>query len=141
MIKFCYETGDGSNTILSNSEQTWTSFFEHGTNSNVCIYLWSNLNAWILASNEWIWNITLKTTKFTKFFIAQTQTLVFRTCSSFANLTRMPYFWLRTIHHRTLNIVWPITIWNRNQMNNCSNHSVYFHRNRPKKRDVCSLTS
>ena len=32
-----------------------------------------------------------------------------RTCSSFGNRTRTPYFWLRMIEHRTLNIVRPIT--------------------------------
>ena len=36
---------------------TRTSFFEHLTNSNVFIYWWSNLNNWILASNEWTSNI------------------------------------------------------------------------------------
>ena len=32
-----------------------------------------------------------------------------RTCSSFGNQTRTPYFWLRTIEHPTSNIVRPIT--------------------------------
>ena len=45
----CY---DGSNTILSNIEQTPTSFFEHRTNSNVVIYWWLNSNTLFLASNE-----------------------------------------------------------------------------------------
>ena len=38
-----------------------------------------------------------------------------RTCSSYGNRTRTPYFWLWTIKHRTSNIVLPITInldWN-----------------------------
>ena len=34
------------------------------------------------------------------------------TCSSFGNRTQTPFFWLRTIKHRTLNIVWPITTKN-----------------------------
>ena len=32
-----------------------------------------------------------------------------RMCSSIGNQTRTPYFWLRTIEHRTLKIVRPIT--------------------------------
>ena len=32
-----------------------------------------------------------------------------RTCSFVGNRTRTPYFWLRTIEHRTSNIVRPIT--------------------------------
>ena len=48
---------DGSNNILSNIEQTRTSFFEHRTNLNVFIYWWSNSNTWILASNERTLNV------------------------------------------------------------------------------------
>ena len=36
------------------------------------------------------------------------------TCSSIGNRTRTPYFWLRTIEHRTSNIVRPITSFKRN---------------------------
>ena len=76
---------DGSNTILSNIEWTWTSFFIHQMNSNVFIYWWSNLNTWILASNEWTSNIKPKRpsfttfTRFTKLLIKQTWTSSFRT--------------------------------------------------------------
>ena len=35
---------DGSNTILSNIEQTRASFFKHRTNLNVFIYWWLNSN-------------------------------------------------------------------------------------------------
>ena len=41
-----------SNTILSNIKRTRTSFFEHGTNSNVFIYWWSNSNTLILTLND-----------------------------------------------------------------------------------------
>ena len=46
------KSSDGSNTILSNVEQTLTSLFEHRMNSNMLIYWWLNLNTWILASNK-----------------------------------------------------------------------------------------
>ena len=36
-----------------------------------------------------------------------------RTCSSIRNRTQTPYFWLRTIEHRTSNIVRPITSKNK----------------------------
>ena len=58
-----------SNTVILNIFRTevkirfkllWTSFFEHGMNSNVFIYWCSNSNTWILASNEWISNIEPK---------------------------------------------------------------------------------
>ena len=44
-LAFC----DELNTILSNIEWTRTWFFELGTNSNVFIYWWSNLNTLFLA--------------------------------------------------------------------------------------------
>ena len=51
-LVFSVWLSDGSNTILSNIERTWTSFFEHRTNSNVFIYWWSNSNTLFLASND-----------------------------------------------------------------------------------------
>ena len=45
-------SSDGSNNILSNIEQTRTSFFEHRTNSNLFIHWWSNSNTLFLALND-----------------------------------------------------------------------------------------
>ena len=67
---------DGSNTILLNIDQTRTSFFEHRTNSNVSISLWSNSNTLFLASNKQTSNIKPNRafTRFTKLLIEQTRT-------------------------------------------------------------------
>ena len=50
-MKTLRDPSDGTNIILSNIERTWTSSFQHWTNSNVFIYWWSNLNTLFLASN------------------------------------------------------------------------------------------
>ena len=58
-------------------------------------------------------------------------------CSSFGNRTRTPYFWLRTIEHRTSNIVRPLTMkyWlgfpeNIRKSSNYLETTQFFPRNR-----------
>ena len=72
---------DGSNTILSNTKQSQTSFFEHRTNSNVFIYWWSNSNILVLASKEQTLNIELNKafTRYIKLLIELTQRSFLRT--------------------------------------------------------------
>ena len=60
---------DESNTILSNIEWTWASFFKHWRNLNVFVYGWSNSNTQFLAS----------LTRFSKILIEPTWTLLFQT--------------------------------------------------------------
>ena len=103
-------------TPFFNIKQTQTSFFEHQTNSNMFIYWWSNSNTWILASNERTLNIEPKRPSLHYLNIYWIDSYInfsnikrTRTCSSFGDQTRTPYFWLQTIEHQTLNIVQPIT--------------------------------
>ena len=103
---------DGSNTILSNIERTRTSYFEHQMNFNVFIYWWSNLNTLFLALDYRTSNFEPNrafTAYRTESNISFSNIERTQTCSSFGNRTRTPYFWLRTIEHRTSNIVRPIT--------------------------------
>ena len=74
------ESSDGSNTILSNIEQTRTSIFRTSTNPNMFIYWWSNSNTLFLASNEQT-NIKPKRAiiRFTNLLIKQTRTSIFWT--------------------------------------------------------------
>ena len=105
---------DGSNTILSNIEQTRTSCFKHRTNLNVFIYWWSNSNTLFLASNDWTSNFEPNRafTRFTKLHIELTRTSFFRTSKELEHVHLLvielehPIFGME---HRTSNIVRPIT--------------------------------
>ena len=95
-------------------ELTPTSFFEHQTNSNMFIYWWSNSKI----PEFWLWmnkHRTLILVGISIDLLNYLSNIIFLniestwTCSTIGNQTRTPYFWLRTIQHRILNTVRPIT--------------------------------
>ena len=111
----CVTFSDGFNTTLSHIQRTQTSFFEHQTNSNVLMYWWSNIKTLFLALNDRTSNFEANRafSRFTKLPIELTRASFSnieqtQTCLSIDNQIGTPMFWLRTIEHRTSNIVRPV---------------------------------
>ena len=105
-----YRTSNEVEHYFSNIEQTWTNS-STGDRTLIAYFWLRTIEQWtsnlIGLSLDLLINYSLNFLEHHFSNIEWTRTYL-----SIANPTWITYFWLRTMEHRTLNIVWPITTKN-----------------------------